>query len=147
MIKEFISSHCVADVLDDTRSLRGRGVFTASLIAVLCVLDHFDSSSTLVYREVVASIPLKNYDAIYGCERSIIQFFHQRSPCACLKAKYSASKSLPKTGICSNCVKRKPKSDFFVCQGCKLQQVCSYECHLAIWPNHKEFCKEVRDAK
>ena len=151
MIKELILSRGVAEVLEDEFPVLNDDsglCLAANLIAVLYALDHFlffYSSRTLGWREVLGSIPLKDDDAIYGCERSIIRYFHKRSPCACLKAKYSASKSLPKTGICFYCcTKRKPRSDFLVCQGCKAVQVCSYECHIENWADHKGLCREIR---
>ena len=137
LVKKFVLANGAEIILENTARWRD---YAGSWIMVLNMIDHFMFLGC-------NQIPLKDLDAIEGGERSIIRFYHKHIPCACLEAKYSASKSLSKTGACCNCGNRKPKRDLLVCQGCKLQQVCSYECHLACWSDHKEFCEEINKTR
>lgn len=89
----------------------------------------------------------KVYDAINGCERSLIKFFLKRIHCNCLDSKYSEVKAqTPKTGLCHFCGERKKRTKLFVCQGCKITQYCSKRCHVSHWyaAGHKAFCIEVQ---
>lgn len=86
---------------------------------------------------------LKIIDVLEGCERSVLQFYSKRIPCACLDNRYAAAKSKPKTGVCSHCQQRKQRSKLMVCSRCKFQQYCSKECQMASWQDHKEDCKNL----
>jgi len=85
---------------------------------------------------------MKGIDALRGCERSTVKFYHERSPCSCLdKHRRMAAKTQKKMGVCNNCRQAKVRSSLMLCGSCKCSQYCSRQCQTAHWQQHKEECK------
>lgn len=79
-----------------------------------------------------------------SADRDIIKFYLKRTPCSCLKQKYSQAKKCPKIGVCYHCKQKKERKYLMVCNGCNFAQYCSQECQVGDWPNHKGLCREIQ---
>jgi hypothetical protein len=76
------------------------------------------------------------------CPRELVEFYHRRIPCDCLKDIYYELKvSTKRTSICYHCECIKETKDLLLCC-CGRAQYCSVQYQSASWPSHKEFCKK-----
>ena len=148
VVKKSLIAMGTGDLQDNEYSTEASVVARKFMRAVL-LLDAYHPSlsfeQTFFKLMVVerSSTWLRYSDASTGCQRSLLRFFHERSPCGCLEERYIVAKQLSYTGICHHCGVRKERSNLLVCQGCKKFQFCSYECHQAEWPCHKTICKMI----
>ena len=83
-------------------------------------------------------------------ERSVVDFFHKRNHCSCLKAKYKEMKRIPKMGMCMECGSQHERSKLMLCTRCGFGQYCNKESQVADWPAHKreecdKLCKPVEE--
>lgn len=83
-------------------------------------------------------------DIIEGCDKSLVKFLKDRTPCKCMKDVYETMKSLPKTGICQYCAERKVRTALMFCSSCRVTQYCSKECQALHWPEHCDKCKKSK---
>ena len=76
-----------------------------------------------------------------GNRRDAVKYVAKRLPCTCLKELHSAArKKLEKMGNCFGCHMKFPRSQLYVCTGCKYVPYCSRECQRANWSDHKHLC-------
>ena len=69
------------------------------------------------------------------------RFFKHKSPCKCLKEKYSQIKHTPKFGQCKYCLATKLRKHLFLCGKCQFSHYCSVDCQRCDYPLHKQICK------
>ena len=109
-------------------------------------LEIFGTYSDLAMEERMAN--KLNNKLAGGNRRDVVKFVAKRLPCTCLKKLHSAArKKLAKVGMRINCLKRYPRSELFVCTGCKLNEYCSRECQRADWSDHKQGCERLQKGK
>lgn len=113
-------------------------LLAGNAIATL-LIENFDQTQDISYGigAKTGNDLLKIRDILEHCPLSIVEFFHKRAPCACLKSKYSAVMKQPKTGVCAHCHERKARTCLMVCSRCKEEQYCSRACQVADWPSHR----------
>ena len=76
-----------------------------------------------------------------GNRRDTVKFVASRLPCTCLKKLHStARKKVEKMGWCRGCHEHFPRSQLYVCTGCRYVYYCSRECQRADWSSHKQGC-------
>eukprot|EP00956_Cyclotella_meneghiniana_P025213 scaffold52187_cov35-Cyclotella_meneghiniana.AAC.2 len=76
--------------------------------------------------------------------RETVRLFHRQNSCDCLKELYYKLKENTKrTTSCWNCLERVDIREISECQ-CKVAYYCSYDCALAYWPEHKQYCEQFR---
>merc|ERR1719401_989759 len=73
--------------------------------------------------------------------KSLVRFYHERTPCSCLDEMHAELRSLTKTGVCRHCDKRAEYRALLDCSRCRSVHYCSAECQKADWKDHKEVCK------
>jgi hypothetical protein len=87
---------------------------------------------------------MKQANALNGCPREIIRFFHRRNSCDCLHEIYYKLKDATKrTFLCWNCNEAVDVKKTFHCE-CDVAKYCSKKCALDHWSNHKEVCKTLQ---
>ncbi|EJK51291.1 hypothetical protein THAOC_29550 [Thalassiosira oceanica] len=110
--------------------------------AICCMINLLQLLGRYSDQAVVESRAAKMGDKLVGGNRrDVVKFVAKRLPCTCLKELHRAArKKLPKVGICTGCKKQIPRSELFICTGCRHTVYCSRECQRADWSNHKKFC-------
>jgi hypothetical protein len=79
--------------------------------------------------------------------REIVRFFHRCNSCSCLHEIYYKLKDTTQRTIdCWNCNKVVDIKKAFHCK-CEMANYCSEKCALDYWPEHKEDCRQAREAK
>ena len=122
--------------------LRGYKENKDSLKATTNAILMLETCSSLNEGMGTATDFMKGMDAIRGCERTTVKFYHERSQCSCLdKHRRMAAKTQKKMGKCNNCRQAKERSSLMLCGCCKCSQYCSRQCQTAHWQQHKEECK------
>lgn len=86
-------------------------------------------------------------DLVGGNEAEVFRFLKKRIPCSCLDGMGKKFKHKPKMGLCFTCLKHMEYKTMFKCSSCNLSHYCSQQCQVAHWPNHREECKKIREAK
>lgn len=107
-----------------------REVVTAHIVMLL---ENHDTSVDLdthqfdgrAFHDLSAADVMRNKDIRDGCVRSTIKFYQKRVKCACVDELYKRARSMPKTGLCQQCIKRTPRKELLVCSRCKVQCYCS----------------------
>ena len=113
---------------------------TATTNAIMTLEHH--ASIAKNENMATASGFMKGIDAIRGCERTTVKFYHERSPCSCLdNHRRVAAKTQKKMGKCSNCYQAKERASLMLCGSCRCSQYCSRSCQTAHWKQHKDECK------
>ena len=138
--RELARSYLVSRAIDMV--LRGYKENKDSLKATKNAILMLETCSSLNEGMGTATDFMKGMDAIRGCERTTVKFYHERSQCSCLdKHRRMAAKTQKKMGKCNNCRQAKERSSLMLCGCCKCSQYCSRQCQTAHWQQHKEECK------
>ena len=104
------------------------------------VRDKYDGAFSVA----TAAEGRKSIDDIIACPRETVRFFHKRNHCDCLKELYyNLKESTKRTASCWHCKKNVDIRTLSRCN-CNVAQYCSYDCALAMWPEHKEYCKMLQ---
>ena len=112
--------------------------------AALMMIDSYAPSSPSYpgdFDERDAKAWLKNLDIMNGCNRSLVKFYVNQTPCNCLDEFYTVMKKTPKMGQCVNCHEMKERSKLYICTGCERVQYCSKACQIAHAHKHKKVCR------
>jgi len=75
--------------------------------------------------------------------QTLIRFFAQRAPCACLDLEVKKVDHQPKMGLCCACHQSMEFQALMKCTQCKVAHCCSRACQVANWSLHKNFCQKV----
>ena len=124
--------------------LRGYKENKECITATTNAVTMLEGFSSLAKKENMGTTSafMKGIDAISGCERTTVKFYHERSQCSCLdKHRRMAAKTQKKMGVCHNCNQSKVRSSLMLCGSCRRSQYCSRQCQTAHWQKHKEECK------
>lgn len=73
-----------------------------------------------------------------------MRYFIKRTPCRCLKTKYSNARAKQRNGKCSNCEEVTDRKLLPLCGGCKYTSFCDIECARSHWPDHKSWCLGIQ---
>ena len=138
--RELARSYLVSRGIDMV--LRGYKENKKCITAITNAITMLETCSSLNEGMGTATDFMKGMDAIRGCERTTVKFYHERSQCSCLdKHRRMAAKTQKKMGKCNNCRQAKERSSLMLCGCCKCSQYCSRQCQTAHWQQHKEECK------
>ena len=122
--------------------LRGYKENKKCITAITNAITMLETCSSLNEGMVPATDFMKGMDAVRGCERTNVKFYHERSQCSCLdKHRRMAAKTQKKMGVCHNCRQAIERTSLMLCGSCKCSQYCSRQCQTAHWQKHKEECK------
>ena len=111
-------------------------IVVCSMIGILELLGTY-SDMYVVERRVYK---ISNKFA-FGNRRDLLKFVAKRLPCTRLKKLHSAAREkVPKVDICNSCENYFPRSQLYVCTGCRCSHYCSRECQKAVWTRHKKAC-------
>ena len=146
--REFVKKNIICNGVEYLLGERASPQLSIACAATLMLIDSYDPSSPVeagTFDERDANKLLTNGDILNGCQRSLVKFFVNRTPCNCLDELYSQLRSTtPKMGHCFSCHKTKERTTMFVCTGCERVTYCSKLCQLADVPEHKEYCKRIQ---
>ena len=138
--RELARSYLVSRGIDMV--LRGYKENKDSLKATTNAILMLETCSSLNEGMGTATDFMKGMDAIRGCERTTVKFYHERSQCSCLdKHRRMAAKTQKKMGVCHNCRQAIERTSLMLCGSCRRSQYCSRQCQTAHWQKHKEECK------
>ena len=87
----------------------------------------------------------KVFELLDADDHTLVSFYRNRIPCACLDQKYKEVKSVKKIGRCCNLNCSHPgrkvdRSKMLSCTRCCDANYCSFECQKADWKRHKVAC-------
>ena len=140
--RELARSYLVSRGIDMV--LRGYKENKECITATTNAVTMLEGFSSLAKKENMGTTSafMKGIDAISGCERTTVKFYHERSQCSCLdKHRRMAAKTQKKMGVCHNCRQAIERTSLMLCGSCKCSQYCSRQCQTAHWQKHKEECK------
>ena len=140
LLLRFIRNTFVHDaVVEGEKWFHGRArneVTICSMINVLELCGTYSDMSVARRRAYKMSNRLAG-----GNRRDVVKFVAKRLRCTCMKKLNStARKKVAKVGKCHGCRKQFPRSQLYVCTGCRCNEYCSRECQRAAWSHHKECC-------
>ena len=116
-----------------------------SFVLMMLEIEVRDKCDGLLNSVTAAEVRKSFDDAV--CPRETVRFFHKRNHCDCLKELYYKLKeSTKRTAGCWHCHKVFDIRTLSRCKHCNVAQFCSYECAVAMWPEHKNSAKYVRRA-
>ena len=110
--------------------------------AICCIINVLELCGTYSDWAVVGRRADKTSNRLSGGNRrDVVKFVAKRLPCTCMKKLHSATrKKVAKLGKCHGCRKQFPRSQLYVCTGCRCNEYCSRECQRGGWSRHKEYC-------
>lgn len=101
--------------------------------------EHFPDQTALVRRELF-SLALSCALKKHHCFESSAPVFSMQAKKACVQDEGGH-----KIQSCLNCKTDNADKPLLTCGKCKTAKYCGKECQKAHWPEHKHFCKAVRE--
>ena len=144
--REIVKKNLVYNGVSSLLGISGQSIMASSCAIALLYIDSYDPSCPIPSGQPDdrdAKVWVRNLDILSGCcQRSLVKFFVNSSPCNCLDEVYAQIKSTtPKMGKCMGCNQIFERTAIFICTGCERVTYCSKPCQIANVPKHKLLCK------
>ena len=100
---------------------------SANEVAICNMINVLDACGTYSDTLVVRRRAAKTSNMLLGGNRrDVVKYVAKRLPCTCLKTLHSAArKKVAKVGTCLGCLRQFPRSQMYVCTGCRYTNYCS----------------------
>ena len=79
-----------------------------------------------------------------GNEYDALSYFIKRTPCRCLKTKYSNARAKQRNIKCRNFEEVTDRKRLPLCGGCEYFGFCNKECQRSNWSKHKSWCMGIQ---
>ena len=127
-------------ILEDKEDKRSAARLYASSA---CYFENLNALSSNISK--VSPNVSKVFELLDADDHTLVSFYRNRIPCACLDQKYKEVKSVKKIGRCCNLNCSHPgrkvdRSKMLSCTRCCDANYCSVECQKADWKRHKLAC-------